>query len=103
MSDTTRTEHDSDSPDEESVESLADWWECDEQVTLDRSDWSNIVEELNERIEGYQLGDHIDRMTGDELAKIATRLADQVDMMPPGDLLQKREPYQDDDVVDDSS
>lgn len=79
---------------------LAKWWSETPDVDLQRSDYSVIIDALNERAELLECGDHIDQMEAEELRKLVTRISRQVDTEPPADLLRKRTPYQDGDRDD---
>ncbi|WP_455448330.1 hypothetical protein [Natrinema thermotolerans] len=71
------------------ADSLESWWKTVDDGSLERHDWSAIVEALHERADGLEVGDHIDQMRAEELRGVAGRVAQQVNTQPPSDLIEE--------------
>lgn len=67
----------------EQMQELRNWWDETEDLQLTRSQWSTILETLDEVAEMERLGDHIDRMRARELRKLAGEIDHNVSTDPP--------------------
>lgn len=86
---------DAKSGDETEHESLDEWWSSSPVVDLSRSDWSIILETLNEQAAMDEMGDHIDQMSARERREIMERIQNQAQIEPSPELT--RQEYQSDE------